>query len=124
MDRDPELGGDTPLHVAGQAHYAILDAVRPGPPAETHDGGLVRSPLGTMVRKPVPPEESRKEINRAGELILAELAGRPAITLEQLRKAGAVNPAALHTAIIVLKQEGKIRVEGSRILRGNTAGTS
>lgn len=113
MQRDPELDGDTPLHVAGQAHYAILSPVKQTVAGlETH---MVSSPLGRWVQKPIPPEENLRNIDRARELILRELGERASVSLAELRALRHASPAALNSAVLILKKEGRVRAEGGRI---------
>ena len=114
MERDPELGDETPLHVAGQAHYAILAPFKQVGGYEAH---MVKSPLGTVVQKPVPPEENLRKIDGAKEWILHELARRKTMTLRELREVRGMTPPALNSAILILKKEGKIRTKGGEIRR-------
>jgi hypothetical protein len=114
MKWDDELG-DTIMHVASQAHYGILaplmgEGRKAGP-------GLVMSPVGRMVQKPVPARENTRHIERAKEAILEALAHGDSISLASLRKGRALRPAALSSAVLLLKQEGRIRTEGRRIVR-------
>jgi len=115
MKWDDELG-DTPLHVAGQAHYEIL---RPIEHRARSEPALVMSPLGTMVQKPIPPKENIQTIEKAKQTILSELAGQESVSLRVLREKPGISAAALHTALLLLKQEGKIRAEGRKIVRGD-----
>lgn len=113
MERDPELDDDTCLHIAGQAHNTILSPVRE--PAETpvvEEITMVVSPLGKLVQKAGSPTDNLKNIRAAMELVLSELAHRPSATLDHLRKVNAsISPAALHSALLLLKKDGKIRME-------------
>ncbi len=109
MERDPELHDETALHVAGQAHYAIL---APHKRVAGLDSGMVVSPLGTTVQKPVPPKENLARIQRAKDMILAELGERGSVSLRQLRRSRESNPAAINTALLILKKEGKVRSDG------------
>jgi hypothetical protein len=111
MERDPELEDDTPLHVAGQAHNRILASVK-DTPAPHHD--QVLSPLGIWVQKPVSRTDTMKNIERAKDLILEQLRAGKEVTLEQLRQAGPVTPAALHSALLLLKKEGRICIDRRR----------
>jgi len=112
MHRDPELGGETPLHVAGQAHLAILAPHRrvAGLEADT-----VVSPLGRPVRKPVPPRENLERIQEAKESILKRLRDAGSISLRQLRESATANPAAVNSALLLLTQEGLIHVDGATL---------
>jgi len=115
MERDPELGDETPLHVAGQAHYALLK------PHKKRVAGLespmVVSPVGKLVHRATPPEENRRKIEEARQGILQELATGEAVTLTALRKRLGATPAALNTALLLLKREGAIRSEGTTFRR-------
>jgi hypothetical protein len=110
MERDPELQGETPLHVAGQAHYALLAPYKRVAGLESE---WTTSPMGTRVLKPVPPEENLAKIEEAKVLILSELAKRPRVPLKALRTLERASPAALSTAVLILKQEGKITSDGA-----------
>jgi len=115
MAWDDELG-DTVLHVAGQAHYDILAplGVRPGDDEEE----MIASPVGGMIRKPTPPKENIENIERAKGAILADLARHGSASLKELRTRCPASPAAIHSALLLLKQAGHIRTEGDRILKG------
>ena len=91
MERDPDLNGETPLHMAGQAHYGILKQVKDK--VAGLEDPMVRSPLGTMVQKPIPPRENLLNIEKAKELILSELARRPSVLLPELRSPHGPSPA-------------------------------
>lgn len=119
MERDPELNDETPLHMAGQAHYAILA------PYKAEVAGLeepyLASPHGKRVQRPLPPEEYLRNIENAKDLILDELRVRSATTLADLRRKRDVNPAAMNSALLILKKERKIRTDGARIYPCSTA---
>ena len=112
MKWDDEIG-ETILHVAGKAHYEILsslkEAVRP-------ESGMVMSPLGRMVPKPPSAREGLKNIETAKEAILADLADGRCVSLSSLSTKRNISPAVLSTALLILKQEGRIRREGDRII--------
>jgi hypothetical protein len=112
MQRDPELDGETPLHVAGQAHYAIL---APHKRVAGLDSDRVVSPLGTLVQKPIPPRENLERIQRAKELIMARLGRDGSVSLQELRNSAETNPAAVNSAIVILKREGRITTSGTTI---------
>jgi len=113
MKWDDELG-DTIMHVASQAHYEILS---PLAREATTEPEMVMSPVGLMLPKPVPARENIQNVERAKEAILEDLAtGRP-VSLESLRSQRRITPAAAYTAMLVLKQEGKIRTEGGMIVK-------
>ena len=117
MERDPELNGETPLHVAGQAHYSMLV------PHKDRVSGLesefVSSPLGRIVQRPIPPRENLQNIENAKALILNELRERPAVNIARLRNQRHISPAAINSALIILRQEGKITTKGPEILRSS-----
>ncbi len=111
MEWDNEIA-DTPLHIAGKAHYEILSSVKQRARAESQ---TVISPLGTAVQKPVPVYENLRKIENAKEYILNELQDHSLVTLDDLRKAKKITPAAMNSALLILKKEGKILVEGAKI---------
>ena len=111
MAWDDELH-DTILHVAGQNHYTILDQL--GQPHEAQPE-LVVSPTGKPLPRVVPPAENLKKIEAAKAAILQELDAKGALSLAELRRTD-LTPAAVNSALIILKQEGRIRMEGGRIL--------
>ena len=115
MAWDDEVG-DTLLHVANQAHYEIL---RPLGGVVEDAGGMVMSPLGRMLPKPVPARENVQNIDRAKQAILEALAGG-ALSLADLRGKPGISPAAMYSALVLLEQEGKVHRAGDRIVR--TAG--
>jgi len=112
MKWDDEIA-ETPLHLAGEAHYQILEPLKRRP---RRTESMVKSPLGTMVLKPVPQHENLANIEKAKLAILDDLAHGKEVSLQSLRSKRSITPAAAHTALLLLKQEGKVRVEGSRIL--------
>ena len=113
MKWDDELG-DTPLHVAGQAHYEILAPLRETAPEEP---AMVMSPVGKMVLKPVPVQENVENVERAKRAILEELRRKGTVSLAGLKRKRKITPAAMHSALLILKQEGKIRTEGQKIVK-------
>jgi len=119
MERDPELAGETALHVAGQAHYAML---APYKRVAGLDSGMVVSPLGAAVQKPVAPRENLANIERAKALILDALSDRAAVALAELRRTRAVSVAALNSALVILKQQGAVETDGARVLRPGARG--
>jgi hypothetical protein len=115
MDKDPELHNDTPMHMAVQAHHTILSTV--GEPAPSAEPDRILTPLGVWITKPVAAADSRKNIEAAKELILSELARHPAVTFDQLCKTAKATPAALTSALLLLKKERKVRVKAGNIRR-------
>lgn len=114
MKRDPELNDDTPLHIAGQAHYDIL---RPFRQEQVEPDNFVQSPLGQMLPKPVPPKENMENIAHAQEIIMEELKNCSSVSLDHIRKNRTVSPAAVNSALLILKQKGKINVKGLQIFK-------
>lgn len=112
MEWDDEIG-DTCLHVAGQAHYRLLSSIRD---VSTVEAGLVRSPVGRMVQKAVPAYENLARIEEAKQSVLARLAESGGMALGDLRKSVSATPAALNSALLILKSEGRIRTEQGRIV--------
>lgn len=108
--------GDTVMHAAAHAHYDILSPIRESASANADDI-MIMSPLGRMVQKPAPARENLENVERAKQFILAELARRTKITFEQLRENRKISPAAINSALIILKKEEEIRTEGTNIVR-------
>ena len=106
MERDPELGDDTPLHIAGQAHNMILTKVKDIPPPLADH---VLSPHGKWIQKASLPTDTTNNIERAKALILDEVRTHGTFTLQQVRaKTPDLNPAAFISAALLLKKEGKL----------------
>ena len=110
MEWDDEIG-DTPLHVSGKAHYRILDSLPEETPAAP-DEGFVRSPLGTVLPKPAPIQSNLKRVRAAREIVLAALRDQPEVKVDGLRQDRRIDPAALTSALLELKGEGRIRIVG------------
>jgi hypothetical protein len=113
MKWDDEIG-DTIMHLASQAHYEILTPLTGEVP---HEPDMVVSPLGRMVQKPVATRENVKNIEHAKEAILRDLACQGTTCLRDLRKKRKITPAAVNSALLLLKQSGKIRTEGDKIFK-------
>jgi len=113
MKWDDELG-DTSLHVANHAHDEILAplGIHPG-----DEPGMVMSPVGRMVPRPAPLRENLENVERARRAVLDALEEGGCVTLQTLRRNRRIAPAAMNTALLLLKQEGKIRTEGGAIVR-------
>ena len=111
MERDPELNDDTCLHVACHAHNTILarSGEAPGRPDD-----MVMSPLGRKVYRASSPAENIWNIERAKAFVLDKLKRCPTVTFEQLCRTRTVTPAAITTAVVLLKKEGKIRPQDLR----------
>jgi DNA-binding IscR family transcriptional regulator len=78
---------------------------------------MVMSPVGHMLLKPVPARENIQKIERAKQAILAALDASEAVALRHLARRADISPAALSSAVLLLKQAGAIRTEGGRIVR-------
>ncbi len=107
MEWDDEIG-DTVLHVASAAHCAILDQIGAGGEAPR----AFVSPTGVVLPEPPRGAESVRNIERAAELIVGALAERGEIRVGELAGLAGVNPAAVSSALINLKREGCVVVEG------------
>jgi len=112
MKWDDEIG-DTCLHVAAHAHLDILAplGIRADDEADT-----VISPLGKVVAKPVPTRENIRNIENAKEVILQAVAAG-SVPLQKLLKRPDIPPAAVLSALLLLKQEGKIGMVGRMIVK-------
>ncbi|MBI5395647.1 MAG: hypothetical protein HZA91_10160 [Verrucomicrobia bacterium] len=117
MEKDAELHNDTPMHMAVQAHHKILAPVKETKGAPALEPDRILTPMGVWIPKPVAPADSAKNIERAKELILAELRRHPAAGFEQLCKAGNASPAAIVSALLLLKKEGRIKAEGGKTVK-------
>ena len=114
MAWDDELG-DTVLHVAGEAHYEILAPL--GVRSAGDEVDMVPSPVGGMIPRPAPPKENIENIERAKAAILADLARYGSTSLQDLTRRCGPNLAAAQSALLLLKQAGKIRTEGGKIVK-------
>ena len=112
MAWDAELG-DTVLHEAGENHYAILDQLG-RQAADGADGVL--SPFGRTLPRPVPVAENRRNVEQARETILRELEAHPSVTFDELKHKIPAS-AAIASALIILRKEGRIRMEGKTVVR-------
>jgi hypothetical protein len=113
MEWDDEIG-DTVLHVASAAHCAILDQIGAGGDAP----GAFVSPTGVVLPEPPRGAESVRNIERAAQLILAALAERGEMRVGELAGLAGVNPAAVSSALINLKREGRISMAGGTVSAG------
>ncbi len=111
MEWDDELG-DTPMHIAGQAHYEILRQLGQEPGEAPR--GIV-SPVGVMIPEPPRGGESLENIERAKEAILTSLAERGSLGTEELSRLEGVSPAAAYSALLLLKKSGRVRVEDQSV---------
>ena len=114
MAWDRELG-DTVMHVASKAHNDILAQL--GVSVGNDSVEMVASPVGGMIVKPTDPRESIENIERAKEAILQNLERNRSASLRDLRERRGISPAAMYSAILLLKQAGTIRTEGDTIIK-------
>jgi len=112
MEWDDELN-ETCLHIAGEAHKRILSAIKEIP---DEGSGMVMSPVGVMVQKPVAARENMENIERARTAILERLRAGGSLTLAEARQLGGKTPAAAGSALLILKQEGAVQVVEGRIV--------
>ncbi len=119
MEWDDEMG-DTPLHVAGQAHYEILGQL--GGDAGEAPRPFV-SPAGVVLSEPARPQESAGNIERAKGAILEKLAAGGGVRIGDLGGIKGVPPAAVYSAMLLLKKEGRVRVEGQSVVPSASPGT-
>jgi hypothetical protein len=112
MEWDHDLG-DTILHVAGKNHYAILDPLELEDDAEDE---VLLSPLGKSVPKPVPVAENVRNIEEAKDDILRAAEQEEGLPLSEMR-ARTRSPAAASTALIILRREGRVRIEAGRVVK-------
>lgn len=113
MEWDDELG-HTPLHAAGQAHYGILSAARVG---TIESARPIITPLGKVLPGPAPVSDNIRNIENAKKVVMAELEIHPQISLEQIKKKEHISPASIHSAILLLKKDMKIRTMGTTIMK-------
>ena len=113
MAWDDELG-DTVLHVSGQAHYRILAPLGKDVEAEPK---TVVTPFGRTVPKPIPPAENVANVEKAQRFILKEVETTGSASLKALRRHKDLAPAALHTALLLLRKAGRIQIVGDTITR-------
>lgn len=106
--------GNTPLHVAGQAHYGILPAAQVG---NVESARPIITPLGKVLPMPVPVSDNVRNIENAKNIIMAELEIHPQISLEEIKKKEHITPASIHSAILLLKKEMKIKTMGMTIMK-------
>ena len=116
MAWDDEIG-DTIMHVAGVAHKQILDPIQtPRSPEEKVE--MMVSPHGTLIPRPPSAKENLDNIQHARSLIIQSLQKKEEVSLADLRALEGTTPAALHSALILLKREARVAVTGARIRRG------
>ena len=113
MEWDDELG-NTPLHVAGEAHYEILSAADV---KTIKYASPIITPLGKVLPRPAPVSDNIRNIENAKNIIMAELEIHPQISLEQIKQKEHTSPASIHSAILLLKKERKIKTMGMIITK-------
>ena len=111
MEWDEEIG-DTVLHLADRVHEEILIPFL-GPPAPQE--GMFLSPLGFMLPKPVPPQENWQNIEDAAHAILRSLRDKDWMSLAELRGLKDASPAAITSALIILRRDGRIRMKAGKV---------
>ena len=112
MKWDDELG-DTVMHVASRAHDEILAPLQGRD--DPRGPSMIRSPLGTMVVAPARPGENVENVDRIREAILEALARENTVSLRGLMAKSRVTSAALSSALLGLKREGRIHVQGDSV---------
>jgi len=105
MAWDSELD-DTPLHIAGQAHYGILPDHKK---IVEEKSKSVISPLGTVVQEAASPYENMRNIEDAKLYIIDALKESSPLTITDLKEKTTITPAALYSALLLLKKEGKLK---------------
>jgi len=113
MEWDDEIG-DTVLHLAGRIHNQIVEPFEKFPGEEE---SLIMTPMGIMLPKPVPVEENLRNIENATCAILKKLEGRKWVSLHELREMEDASPAAINSALIILKREGQIEMAHGKVTR-------
>ena len=118
MEREAELHGDTTMHVAGEAHLAMLDDV-PGCSCQRDDNAGQRAPSVEPAATVVTPagktvhmwgatRDSARNIDTARCEILTILGSQSTATLDEIRTGSSVTPAAISSALLLLLREGEI----------------
>jgi hypothetical protein len=111
MRWDSEIN-ETILHIAGEAHAAII-APLTGKGAAVSE--MIMSPIGVMIQRPASLQENVQNVETAKHAILDALAREGCVSLASMRKTRKLTPAALNSAVLILKQEGRLRTEGQTI---------
>lgn len=115
MEWDEE-SGDTVMHASWHSHFAVLEDRGIVEPRD-HEPAVIRTPLGIVMPKPVPVQDNLKNIEDAGDAILHELDAEDDLSLEELRERVRFTPAAVNSALLILKKEGKIEKRGRGIVK-------
>jgi len=116
MEWDDEIG-DTVLHLAGRIHNQILEPFEESLAEE--DQGLIITPMGMMLPRPIPVQENLKNIENATQAILRKLEGRKWIWLHELRSSQEASPAAINSALIILRREGQIEMASGKVTKAS-----
>ncbi|MHC4914737.1 MAG: DUF166 domain-containing protein [Planctomycetota bacterium] len=111
MEWDDELG-DTPMHIAGHAHAEVLEQLGQRFPSEP---GPIRTHLGVVLSGPLTGREGKEAMGRARDAILALIGERGEVEVSELTALAGVNPAAVASALIGLRQEGRVVVQGGLV---------
>lgn len=111
MERDPALDNDTPMHIACQAHDTMLSGHKE---RVVREDDMIPSPTGGMIYRPAPAKENEDNIDDAKELILDKLKEAGEFQVKDIRDVGQSSPAALNSALLLLKKEGLITIEGGQ----------
>lgn len=114
MEWDREIN-ETILHQSGEAHYDILSQL--GIESAKEENYMVVGPLGRMIQQPAAAQENLENVKKAREVILERLRQKETICVAELRADGRLAAAAVNSALLALKQEGEIFIEGGRIRR-------
>jgi thymidylate synthase len=134
MEWDDEID-DTIMHLALYAHSAMLDPIsgqpsdrkndEPSPAADFRPPAAAGRPAfmqaAAMAGAP-PVWENRRRIDSAREAILAGVARGGSVSLEELRGPRGLTPAAVSTALLLLRQEGRVAFDGRSIRSSHPRG--
>jgi thymidylate synthase len=113
MEWDDEIG-DTIMHVALSAHTALLDPLGTAP----HKKSRVSVPPAGHARPPAwTPAMPGMKIDQAREAILCAVGDGGSVPLGALKDGGRLVPAAVTTALLQLKSEGRVTFDGRMIRR-------
>jgi hypothetical protein len=113
MEWDDEIG-DTVLHLAGRAHNRILESLE-RPPLEEEN--MIMTPMGIMLPRPVPVQENLRNIESATAAILEKLEEKRRVSLHDLRQMEEVSPAAMNSALVILRREGQIEIADGKVMK-------
>lgn len=108
MERDPELDGDTPMHIAAHAHSAIIAGLQP---EGSQTDGFIMSPFGKRVPRPKSARENMASMEKAKAMIISLLKRSGPMSRMKLQEAVGENGAIMSAALLMLKQDGMISVD-------------